>query len=139
MSEDELAEANADKTMKHWVTPSIYGTYTYGSTAGMVLKSTAPTYSGGWIKRMSYDNLEMWPTEAGGSESTYHSDHYWNGSNITSGFRAVFRGASTYDGHAGLSAVDVNYAVTCAHANIGSPLCDFAEEFSLEPEYYAVA
>ena len=139
ISEDELAEANADKTMKHWVTPSIYGTYTYGSTAGMVLKSTAPTYSGGWIKRMSYDGLEMWPTEVGGSESTYQSDHYWNGSNITSGFRAVFRGASTNDGGtAGCGAVYVNDAVTNADANIGSPLCEFAEEFPLVPEYYAV-
>lgn len=109
--------------MKHWVTPSIYGTYTYGFTAGMVLKSTAPTYSGGWIKRMSYDGLEMWPTEVGGSESTYQSDHYWNGSNITSGFRAVFRGANTNNGGtAGCGAVNVNNAVTNANANIGSPL-----------------
>ncbi|MCX4276896.1 MAG: hypothetical protein OSJ48_03340, partial [Muribaculum sp.] len=65
---------------------------------------------------------------------------YWNGSNITSGFRAVFRGAGTDNGgHAGLSAVSVNHAVAHATADIGSPLCDFAEEFSLEPEYYAVA
>ena len=140
VSEDELAEANADKTMKHWVTPSIYGTYTYGSTAGMVLKSTAPTYSGGWIKRMSYDNLEMWPTEVGGTESTYQSDHYWNGSGITSGFRAVFRGAATDNGgYAGCGAVNVDHAPTYADADVGSPLCDFAEEFSLEPEYYAAA
>ena len=139
VSEDELAEANADKTMKHWVTPSIYGTYTYGSTTGMVLKSTAPTYSGGWTKRMSYDGLEMWPTEVGGSDSTYQCDYYWNGSNITSGFRAVLRGASTSSGvHAGCGAVYVYDACTTADANLGSPLCDFAEEFSLKPEYYAV-
>ncbi|MCM1439275.1 MAG: hypothetical protein NC131_08775 [Roseburia sp.] len=138
VSEDELAEANADKTMKHWVTPSIYGTYTYGSTTGMVLKSTSSL--SGWIKTMSYDSLEMWPTVVGGSASTYHGDYYWNDSGITSGFRAVFRGANTNNGgYAGCGAVYVNYAVSYALAYLGSPLCEFAEEFPLEPEYYAAA
>lgn len=139
VSEDELGEANADKSMRHWVTPSIYGTYTYGSTAGMVLKSTSPIASG-YIIKMSYDNLEMWPTQSGGSESTYQCDYFWNNGNVTSGFRAVFRGAATnHGGRAGCGAVYVHNAVTYADANLGSPLCDFAEEFSLEPEYYAVA
>ena len=44
-------------------------------------------------------------------------------SNITSGFRAVFRGATTsYGGTAGCGAVNVSNAVTNANANIGSPL-----------------
>ena len=138
VSEDELAEANADKTMKHWVTPSIYGTYTYGSTTGMVLKSTSCL--SGWTKRMSYDSLEMWPTEVGGSQSTYQCDYFWNDSGITSGLRAVFRGASTdYGGYAGCGAVYVNDAPSHASAGLGSPLCEFAEEFPLEPEYYAAA
>ena len=140
VSEDELAEANADKSMKHWIIPSIYETYTYGSTSGMSLKSTSPASSGSYIKKMSRDNLEMWPTEVGGSESTYEADYFWNGSGITSGFRAVFRGASTDSGgYAGCGAVSVSGAVTYANASIGSPLCEFAEEFALEPEYYGVA
>lgn len=122
VSEDELGEANADKSMKHWVTPSIYGTYTYGSTAGMVLKSTSPIASG-FIIKMSYENLEMWPTQLGGTESTYQSDYFWNNGNVTSGFRAVFRGANTNNGgNAGCGAVNVNNAPTNANANIGSPL-----------------
>ena len=138
VSEDELGEANADKSMKHWVTPSIYGTYTYGATAGMVLKSTSPIASG-FITKMSYDNMEMWPTQSGGSESTYQCDYFWNNGNVTSGFRAVFRGASTGSGgYAGCGAVSVDNAPTHAFADLGSPLCDFAEEFPLVPEYYAV-
>ena len=139
VSEDELGEANADKSMKHWVTPSIYGTYTYGSTAGMVLKSTSPIASG-FIVKMSYENLEMWPTQSGGTESTYQSDYFYNNGGVTSGFRAVFRGAyASSGGYAGVGAVSVGGAPSHAGAGIGSPLCDFAEEFSLEPEYYAVA
>ena len=105
----------------------------------MVLKSTSPIASG-FIVKMSYENLEMWPTQSGGTESTYQSDYFYNNGGVTSGFRAVFRGAyASNGGSAGVGAVSVNSAPAYAHASIGSPLCDFAEEFSLEPEYYAVA
>ena len=105
----------------------------------MVLKSTSPIASG-FIVKMSYENLEMWPTQSGGTESTYQSDYFYNNGGVTSGFRAVFRGADAdHGGHAGVGAVNVDNAPTHASASSGSPLCDFAEEFSLEPEYYAVA
>lgn len=122
VSEDELAEANEDKSMKHWVVPSIYDSITYGTTAGLKQKSTSPT-SSGYIKKMSYENLEMWPTQVGGSALTYQCDNFWNSSGITSGFRAVFRGANTNNGaSAGCGAVNVNNAPTNSNANIGSPL-----------------
>ena len=43
-----------------------------------------------------------------------------------------------YGGRAGCGAVHVYNAVADANAYLGSPLCEFAEEFPLVPEYYAV-
>jgi hypothetical protein len=138
-NEDELGEANSDKTMNHWVTPSVYGTYTYGSTTGMVKKGTAPARYG-YMKSRSMDGMECYPTELGGTETTYYGDYLWNISGITSGLRAVSRGAGTYHGgNAGVSTVDVTDAPSHADAGIGVPLCEFAEEWPVEPTYYAAA
>jgi hypothetical protein len=125
--------------MNHWVTPSVYGTYTYGSTTGMVKKGTAPA-GYGYMKSRSMDGMECYPTELGGTETTYYGDYLWNISGITSGLRAVSRGASAYNGgNAGVSTVDVTDAPSHADAGIGVPLCEFAEEWPVEPTYYAAA
>jgi hypothetical protein len=139
-NEDEIAEANEDKTMNHWLTPSIYGTYTYGSTTGMVKTNGVAPVGAGYIKARSMDSLECYPTQTGGSETTYFADYLWNSSGITSGLRAVFRGATANNGgHAGVSTVIVNAAPSGADADVGVPLCEFAEEWPVEPEYYAAA
>ncbi len=137
--DDEFAKANADSSMIHLVAPSIYGTWTIGVETGMVAYSTMPA-GNFYIKSVSYDHLENWPTQSGGSASTYHCDHCWNGSGITSGFRLVLRGCNAYHGAAaGSSDVSVYDAVSSARVNIGSPLCEAEEEWSLDPVYAAAA
>ncbi len=45
--------------------------------------------------------------------------------------------AAGYGGYAGVGAVSVSRAPSDYYADVGSPLCEFADEFPLEPEYYA--
>ena len=137
--DDEFAQANADGTMTHLVAPSIYGTWTIGNSTGMVSLSIMPTGSG-YIKTMSYDNLEMYPTEFGATASTWQCDHAWNTSGATSGFRLVLRGCNALSGaSAGSGDVDVYYAVSYSFVYIGSPLCEAEEEWPIEPMYAAAA
>ena len=138
--DDEFCRANEDMSMTHLVAPSIYGTWTIGVETGMVPYSTSPTKGEGYIKALSYDHLEIFPTQIGGSASTYHCDYFWNTSGVTSGFRLVLRGCNASDGAlAGSAAVAVDHAVTCSDAGIGSPLCEAEEEWSVEPVYAAAA
>jgi hypothetical protein len=137
--DDEFAKANADGSMTHLVAPSIYGTWTIGDETGMVSFSTMPAGSG-YIKTLSYDHLEMFPTEFGATASTWQCDYGWNTSGATSGFRLVLRGCNASHGaDAGSGGVSVRYAVTLSDVNIGSPLCEAEEEWPIEPMYAAVA
>ena len=137
--DDEFVKCNADTSVTHLVAPSIYGSWTCGVETGMVALSTSPTNISSYIKQLSYNHLELFPTVVGGSSSTYYADNFWNTSGSTSGFRLVLRGAYALDGSgAGAFTVFVNYAVSSAYAYIGSPLCEAAEEWPLDPEYAAV-
>ena len=136
--DDEFVRCNENQTRTHLVAPSIYGTWTIGNEEGMVAYSNSPD-SEGYIKAISYDHLENFPTQVGGSASTYHCDYFWKDSS-TSGFRLVLRGCDARNGsHAGSSAVNVYSAVSHSHAYIGSPLCEAEEEWPLEPVYAEAA
>ena len=138
--DDEFVRVNADTTTTHLVAPSIYGNWTIGVETGMKAYSTSPANGSGYIKALSYDNLEIFPTQLGGSESTYHCDCFWNASGAVSGFRLVLRGCSAFDGApSGPAAVIVNNAVSYAYVYLGSPLCEAEEEWSVEPVYADVA
>ena len=140
LQDDEFCQVNEDTSMTHLVAPSIYGTWTCGVATGMVAKSKSPTQGEGYIKKISYDNLELFPTQIGASESTYHCDYFWNTSGATSGFRLVLRGCcANYGGRSGPFVVSVNYAVTDSFVSLGSPLCEAAEEWPLDPVYAEVA
>ena len=141
LQDDEFAKVNADTSVTHLVAPSIYGTWTCGVETGMVAYSTSPTQvSGGYIKRVSYDHLELFPTEVGGSASTWHCDAFWNNSGLTSGFRLVLRGCSASNGSdSGVFDVYVGHAVSDSYAYLGSPLCEAEEEWSVEPVYAEAA
>ena len=140
LQDDEFCQVNEDTSMTHLVAPSIYGTWTCGVATGMVAKSKSPTQGEGYIKKISYDNLELFPTQIGASESTYHCDYFWNTSGATSGFRLVLRGCSAdFGGRSGPFDVNVLNAVTYSHVYIGSPLCEAAEEWPLDPVYAEVA
>lgn len=124
LQDDEFVKINEDTSVTHLVAPSIYGSWTIGVETGMTALSTSPTQtSGSYIKKVSYDNLELFPTEVGGSASTYHCDMFWNNSGLTSGFRLVLRGCNANNGsNSGVFDVNVNNAVSNSNANIGSPL-----------------
>ncbi|MBR1463443.1 MAG: hypothetical protein IJ604_08760 [Prevotella sp.] len=138
--DDEFGKVNEDTSITHLVAPSIYGTWTIGVETGMVAYSTSPTQGSSYIKVLSYDNLEIWPTETGGSASTYHCDYFWNISGATSGFRLVLRGCHASNGaYAGSAVVYVLNAVSYSYAYIGSPLCEAEEEWPVEPVYAQAA
>ena len=105
----------------------------------MVAKSKSPTQGEGYIKKVSYDNLELFPTQIGASESTYHCDYFWNTSGATSGFRLVLRGCGADSGgNSGPFGVGVHNAVANSDVLIGAPLCEAAEEWPLDPVYASV-
>ena len=138
--DDEFVRANADTTMTHLVAPSIYGTWTIGVEAGMKAYSTSPAKCEGYIKTLSYDHLEIFPTQIGASASTYHCDYFWNTSGLTSGFRLVLRGCVADNGAlSGSADVYVYNAVSDYSVDWGSPLCEAEEEWSVEPVYASVA
>ena len=134
--DDEFVRCNEDTSTTHLVAPSIYGNWTIGNEAGMVAYSTSPTRCEGYIKQLSYDNLENFPTQTGASSSTYHCDYFWNTSGGTSGFRLCLRGCAASDGVlSGSAALSVNAAVSSAPVSWGSPLCEAEEEWTVVPEY----
>ena len=138
--DDEFGKVNADTSITHLVAPSIYGKWTIGDETGMLAFSTSPTRSTGYIKKLSYNHLEMFPTELGASEATWQCDYFWNDSGATSGFRLVLRGCHAYRGSsAGLAVVHVCAAVSDSFADIGSPLCEAEEEWPIQPVYASVA
>ena len=140
IQDDEFGKCNADGSITHLVAPSIYGQWTCGVETGMKAYSTTPPTGEGYIKSMAYDKLEMFPTATGGSESTYMCDYFWNTSGATSGFRLVLRGChADYGSLSGTSDVNVYSAVSDSTVNIGAPLCEAVEEWTVEPEYAEVA
>ena len=137
--DDEFVRCNADTSVTHLVAPSIYGNWTIGNEAGMTAYSTSPTKCEGYIKTLSYDNLENFPTQIGGSASTYHCDYFWNTSGATSGFRLCLRGCSAYNGVlSGASALSVSRAVSGASVDWGSPLCEAESDWPVVPVYAPV-
>ena len=137
--DDEFVRCNADTSVTHLVAPSIYGNWTIGNEAGMTAYSTSPTKCEGYIKTLSYDNLENFPTQIGGSASTYHCDYFWNTSGATSGFRLCLRGCYADNGvPSGASALIVNDAVSAAAVSWGSPLCEAESDWPVVPVYAPV-
>ena len=134
--DDEFVRCNEDTSVTHLVAPSIYGTWTIGNEAGMVAYSTSPTRTEGYIKTLSYDNLENFATQVGATSATYHCDYFWNTSGATSGFRLCLRGCFAHHGvRSGSAALTVSPAVSAANVYWGSPLCEAAEEWSIVPVY----
>jgi len=140
LQDDEFCQVNEDTSMTHLVAPSIYGTWTCGVATGMVAKSKSPTQGEGYIKKISYENFELFPTQIGATSATHYCDYFWNTSGVTSGFRLVLRGCNAVSGgQSGPFDVSVSGAVTVSVVDIGSPLCEAAEEWPLDPVYAEVA
>ena len=140
IQDDEFGRCNADTTITHMVAPSIYGSWTLGVDEGMVALSTCPPKGEGYIKRMSYDHLEGYPTEFGGTESQYFGAYLWNNSGSTSGSRVLCRGCHAGNsGPSGASAVHLYNAVSLSDVSYGSLLCEAVEEWPIEPVFAEAA
>ena len=136
--DDEFVKCNADMTTTHLVAPSIYGEWTIGNETGMKAYSTSPGKGEGYIKVQSYDHLENFCTQTGGSSTTYACDYFWNNSGASSGFRLCLRGGHADRGAlCGLSCLYVNNAVSSSRVHWGSLLCEAEEDWPVEPEYHA--
>ena len=136
MMTDEQFQANEDTSLTHLIATHIFGTFNIGNAEGFKAYTTTPTQVEGWVKKASLANLELCPTAVGGSETTYFCDYFYNTSGATSGFRVVARGGSAYyGGKDGLACVYGGIAVSYAAAYDGSPLCEFSEEWSVDPVY----
>ena len=106
----------------------------------MKAMSKSPAKGEGYIKTLSMDHLENFPTQIGATDSTYWTSYLWNTSGATSGFRVCCRGGHAhFGGGCGLSALNVGYDVSISYVGYGAALCEAASEWSLEPVYYEAA
>lgn len=137
LQDDEFAKINADTSTTHLVAPSIYGAWTCGVETGMVAYSTSPTSANGEpIKRVSYDHLELFPTEIGGSTSTWHCDTLWINPGLNSDFCLILRGCRTGNVYAsGIFNINIGDAIPNHNSRLGSPLCEANEDWLLDPIY----
>ena len=109
------------------------------TTKGMRQLGTIPAMTEGWYfgKRMSQKGLLMFPTEFGGSESTFFGDGFCH-NGITSGLRGLFAlGAAHYGGVAGVGCLGGGSGPGDAWVGDGAALCEAAEDWDTEPFWQA--
>lgn len=141
----EVYDANVSTSIGgqsiHWFRPSMlendYPNYDQlnvdNVSTYMIQGSTSMNVPGGYVKTMSYKNLENWPLALGGSGTTGHCD-YWYSYATSLGLRLVGRGGYAHHGAgAGLGYSGVYVGVTWAGANGGSFLCEFEGDWKIEP------
>jgi hypothetical protein len=126
---------NTDKSidvyiLRKWTSDAVNTT----NTNGFVKIGTIPSESANWyyIKKMNLDNMNIFPLEFGGSESTYYADamyHYGQ----TSGLRALLAlGYANNGGQAGLGCFYGPYAPSYADGNVSAFLCEADEDWNTE-------
>ena len=89
----------------------------------------------GWYfgKKMSQKGLLMFPTEFGGSESTFFGDGFYH-NGLTSGLRGLFAlGHASSGGYAGVSCFNGSDGPSNAWVGGGAALCEAAEDWDTEP------
>ena len=115
-----------------YITPSMYANYDPNTTADKKHVADAARAEG-YIKRLSTAGLCMFPTEVGGSASTYYADYFWTNWQTSKGLRVRAAGGCASAGtNAGAFAVAAYYAAAIANALFSSPLCFFAEDPKIE-------
>ena len=127
---------NADKTINVFAqriwdkTPVVTDT-----TSGMRQLGTIPAMTEGWYfgKKMSQKGLLMFPTEFGGSESTFFSDGFYH-NGLTSGLRGLLAlGPADNGGVAGVGCLNGFTGPGNAWVSLGAALCEAAEDWDTEP------
>ncbi|MCH3994161.1 MAG: hypothetical protein LKE54_03750 [Prevotella sp.] len=136
MSEDELLQCNPDKSQTLYIDDSVgRKIFDLNSISGHIVHSKSLITDGGWQypKSYNFDHLTFWPKEAGGSDSTYYADGYYNPA-ATSGLRGVILVGSAGDGgSAGSLCADGDYGVGDSNAGWSAFLCEFTEAFDTTP------
>ena len=82
-------------------------------------KMSAPTSNGYQKKRIVENGVLIFPSEVGGSDSTYYCDYYW----IDSYVRYAYRGGrSGHESKCGAFYLDLDDSANSAAWNIGAAL-----------------
>lgn len=136
MSENMLINCNEDGSQSLYIDDSVGKTlFNLNSLDGHVLHSRAPYNTEGWKYPKAYNmsHLAFWPSEDGGSQSTYFGDGYYNPGS-KSGLRGVgLLGGGSDGGVAGSMYAYGGDGVGGADVYWSAFLCEWAEAFSTNP------
>jgi hypothetical protein len=111
------------------------------TVTGMEQVGIVPATSAAWTwifgKVMNLQHLIMFPTEFGGSSSTYYCDGYVN-DHATSGVRGLLAlGTAGYGDYAGSGCLGVGDGPSYANARCGGAVCEAEEDWKMEPVWQA--
>lgn len=137
LQDDHFGKANGNTAFTLVAAPSIYGDWTIGNETGMNSYSTSATRTNGSsIKSVSYNNLELFPTEIDATSTTYYCDFLQNNSGMNTGYKLILRGGGANNGYGcGMFAVVLNFDITDNASYIGTSLCEANEDWLLDPIY----
>ena len=128
---------NSDKTInvyaqKVWNSETVQTDTTTGmKNIGSIPSASSESWNYG--KKMNLDNMLMFPTEFGGSSSTYYCDGFYHAA-ITSGLRGLLGlGYAHNGGGAGVGCLSGNSAPSYTGAHNGAALCEAEEDWNTEP------
>ena len=111
-----------------YVARSMYADFNPNSVEGLLKVAECPQKED-YIKRVSTNGLCMMPTEAGGSTSTYYTDHFWTSGASQTGLLVRAAGGHASDGtNAGAFATHARNVAATAAAYYSSPLCVFVDD-----------
>ena len=114
------------------VTDSVKGMRQVGT-----VPATTAEWTWNWAKKMNLQKMILFPTEFGGSDSTYYADGYVN-DHSTSGVRGLAAlGYAGGGGNAGDGCLRVGDGPSNAYAIFGAALCEAAEDWNTEPFWEA--
>ena len=125
----EVVDAGAEKTTVY-VARSLYTGCNVNTIEGLIKAAELPRTEG-YVKKVSMYLLNGFPTEVGGSPSTYYCDYFWTNAQTSQGLRARLVGAIA-GATAGAFGSFVYDAWTHARTAVSSPLCFFEEDVVME-------
>lgn len=132
-----VLQNNADTSQSMYIMNAWDGSPLTSDPAGMKLagRLSIPGTSSSWYgsKKQNHAHLIMFPTQTGGTVSTFDCDSYYFPC-TTSGLRVPYRlGHADDGGHAGSCCLSGRHAVGAAYALCGLVLCEANEVWSAEP------
>lgn len=137
ISENMILMNNEDNSQSMYAPLLVDGSLmSTSSVDALTLIGTGPSCeAAGWVypKEYYFKNLAFMPKEAGGSQSTYFCDGYYNDTAVSGLRGALLLGYADFGGIAGSLFLDGGDGVSRADAGLGAFLCEWAEAFTTEP------